>query len=171
MVGTTASASISRWFDAAFPLVGFFSSVFVACLLMSKKVWLPFLVLASFSTLWISLTLVPDEETQYVAAMLFGPMRTLMWASYYRILGTNPELYDPTSVGRTIGYNGVVVALIGDGLAPVLMHQCVTGSDQAARYTRVRVMLLIAIIITTFSLPAFLYQNCATKRSSSSSSV
>ena len=45
-------------------------------------------------------------------------MRTLQWASFYRIVGANVDLYEPSAVGRTLGYNGLFIAIIGDALSP-----------------------------------------------------
>ena len=57
------------------------------------------------------LAIIPTVGTQYCAAVLFGPMRTLQWASFYRIVGANEELYEPSAVGRTLGYNGLIIKL------------------------------------------------------------
>ena len=170
MLGSEVGNDVSRLFDVGFPIIGFASTVPVTALLMSRRTWLPFLVLASYSTLWMVMTLVPTLGTQYAAALLFGPLRTLMWASYYRIQGTNTELYDPDLVGRTIGYNGIFVALIGDAVAPLLMAYAqsddVDRDEQSARFTQIRIGLLVAIVITTFALPAYLYLGspCSAKR-------
>ena len=69
-------------------------------------------------------------------------------------------------VSRAIGYNGLVIAIIGDGINPVLIAY-VTGEPQASmqepRYEAAKLALLLAVSVPAFGLPSYLY--CRRERS------
>jgi len=157
--GTGVAAEVSDLFDVLFPILGFCAALGVSPLLTAEAQWLPFAVLCAIANTWIVLTIIPTITTQYIAVVIFGPMRTLQWASFYRIVGANVELYDPSSVGRTLGYNGLLIAIIGDALAPVLMSfaQASSGpADEENRYMIVKIVLLCILGPISASLPIYL---------------
>jgi len=165
--GSETAADISDLFDVAFPILGFCAALGVSPLLTAEAQWLPFAVLCATANLWIVLTLIPTVATQYMAVIIFGPMRTLQWASFYRIVGANAELYDPAAVGRTLGYNGLVIAVIGDALSPVLMGIAQGGTgdaDEETRYTIVKVFLLCVLLPISAALPIYLRRITSTPR-------
>ena len=118
-------------------------------------------MLAVLINAFLVMTLIPTTGAQYGAAVLFGPMRTLQWASFYRIVGANVDLYEPAAVGRTLGYNGLVIALVGDGLSPLLMAyagQATGPANEIERFQHVKYGLLAVLLPITLSVPAYLYK-------------
>jgi len=108
--------SISTTFNTAFPVGGFVSSFCAMALLQrfrrSEHVYMTFvLILAAAFALS---NLVPYEAAQYVAALAFGPTRTIQWAAYFLFL-EQPDRYPPAKLGRMIGYANLIIALVGDG--------------------------------------------------------
>jgi hypothetical protein len=95
----------------------------------------------------------------------------LQWASFYHIVGSNAALYQPASVGRTLGYNGIAIAIIGDAFAPLLMAFAQASpdpssllprpeehheEDEATRYAFIKVFLLVIVLPISASLPIYL---------------
>ena len=70
-------------------------------------------------------------------------------------------MYDPAAVGRTLGYNGLIIALVGDGLTPLLMSYASTAADEAhetANFQRIKFGLLAVLLPITIALPVYLYR-------------
>jgi len=142
-------------------VLGFCAALGVSPLLTAKAQWLPFVVLTVMANTWVILTMIPTVATQYLAVFVFGPMRTLQWASFYRIVGANADLYEPSAVGRTLGYNGLFIAIIGDALSPPLMGfaQGVESDEaQSTRYLQLKIMLLCLIMPITIAVPVYLHR-------------
>ena len=76
--------------------------------------------------------LVPLASAQYVAALIFGPIRTLQWASYFLFL-EQPDRYPPAKLGRMIGYGNLIIALVGDG-PPTALKAFASHADSFDRY-------------------------------------
>jgi len=158
--GAEVSASISDAFDIAFPVLGFCASIAVSPLLTAQT-WLPFAVLAFAANLWLILTIVPLASFQWASVIVFGPMRTLQWASFYRIIGATPELYDAGSVGRALGYNGLVIAIFGDALSPPLLSLAQSGttdSEESQRFMLIKFGLLAVLMPVSIALPWHLFK-------------
>jgi hypothetical protein len=86
-------------------------------------------------------------------------MHPTQWASFYHLIGTNDALYDPSAVGRTLGYNGLVIALFGSGVSPVLLALAQAPSDptvQRLHFQAVRIALLCVQLPATVALPIYL---------------
>jgi len=112
--GKTAE-SLALTFDTAFPVGGLLTSA-VASVLLEKLGDREDLYMALVLTITIVFgiaNLLPFVFTQYVAALLFGPARTIQWACYFHFLGL-PSRYSPQFVGRLLGYGNLVIAAVGD---------------------------------------------------------
>ena len=83
--------------------------------------------------------------------------------SFYRIIGATPELYDPGSVGRALGYNGLIIAILGDAMNPALMSLAqtdATSTEQLTRFTNIKIVLLCLLLPVSIALPYYL-RTCA----------
>ena len=159
---STVAEAISDAFDTLFPILGFCASIGVSPLLTTHA-WIPFAVLAVVSNLWLLMTIIQAAWAQWVSIIIFGPMRTLQWAAFYRIVGATPELYDPGSVGRALGYNGLIIAILGDAMNPILMSLAqnnATSDQQLANFTYIKAVLLCLLLPVSLALPYYL-KTCA----------
>ena len=57
-------------------------------------------------------SLSSSRQPQLAAALLFGPVRCLTWACYFQFLSTESR-YPPGLSARAMGYNNVVIAIVG----------------------------------------------------------
>ena len=67
----------------------------------------------------------------------------------------NTELYEPASVGRTLGYNGFLIAIIGDALSPPLMlfaQEPTIEVDEGPRFFQIKVFLLCLVLPSSLAL-------------------
>ena len=91
-------------------------------------------------------------------------MRMLQWAAFYRLVGSSPALYDPEAVGRSIGYNLLIIAVVGDGLSPLLTAYAaadgLSAEVQSIRYQNVKIVLLCILVPSVIALPWYL-RRCA----------
>ena len=153
MFGEETATQISTFFNYAFPIGGFFTA-FPASKLLDKVgggdrdhvywglVWL-------CAVVFCFLSIFPNYQCQVTAAAMFGPIRCFQWASYFQFLA-NEKRYAPESIGRALGYNNVLVALLGDGM-PYLLSYWVNedswGQTLFVRYTYVKFGLLLMVIL------------------------
>ena len=94
----------------------------------------------------ISLSLV----SHYIAALLLGPSRTLLWACYFHFVGT---VYPAEVVGRILGYSSLPIALISD-LFPIMVAGSIDEHISAPfRIANIASTLLLGVC---FVLPAHL---------------
>lgn len=159
LFGDATASAISALFDIAFPVLGFCAALFMSPILTADHPWVPFICLSILVNTWLALSIIPIIETQYLASVVFGPMRTLQWASFYHIIGTNTMLYEPKAVGRILGYNGLAIAILGAALSPLLMmfaQAPANIADQRWRYLANRVALLCIILPTSAAFPYYL---------------
>jgi hypothetical protein len=70
-------------------------------------------VAMSGAAVFIVLSALPFVWAQYSAAFLFGPVRSLLWSSYFHIL-YRPYRYPETHQGRMMGYGNLLIGLLGD---------------------------------------------------------
>jgi len=99
--------------------------------------------------------LAPSFGPQLVAAVLFGPARTLQWACYFHFLAS-PSRYPPAAMGRVVGYANLVIALFGD-LPPSLLDAYIQHgafpSDVPSRYVAAHAVLMTAVALLSAALP------------------
>merc|ERR1712070_19868 len=162
MFGDEAATGLSTFFNYAFPIGGFLMA-FPASALLERVgagdqdhiywglVWLCAVV---FSVL----SIIPNFTCQVIAAAVFGPIRCFQWASYFQFLA-NEKRYSPEAIGRALGYNNVLVAVVGDGM-PYLLTYLVEGygtwgGDELNRYSYVKLALLCTLV-TSGIFPAVL---------------
>jgi MFS family permease len=144
-----AAQQIDTTFNVAFP-VGGLASAFVAMLLLratSQRAHLYMGVAVGLAVAFSAASLLENETSQLIAALLFGPCRTLQWACYFHFL-TSSGRYPAENVGRLIGYAGLAIALFSDG-TPNLLSAFVRDSswpDTArGRYELVAYALMVPI--------------------------
>lgn len=157
-----ASQRLDFVFNLAFPLGGFLTS-FVAMWLLHACRHSPHLYLGLVMCLanaFCVTSLLPSEASQLVGAVLFGPARTLQWASYFHFLAS-PERYPPHKVGRMMGYGNLVIAVFGDG-PPYLLNAFIINAGwpatQSGRYAAVGVALAAPVVALSLALPLLLYR-------------
>ena len=117
---------LSCWY-LALPLGGMLMSI-ISPLVLSmageRTSWY-FLVCLLLVTIQALSNLVLTLPAQYLAALVLGPSRTLLWACYFHFVGTT---YPPEVVGRTLGYGNLPIALVSD-LSPIFVQSAVNAGD------------------------------------------
>ena len=141
-------------FNLAFPIGGFATSLGSAALLQKfhNRDDIVFLVVAVAANIFSLLQLAPFETTQYAAACIFGPARTLQWAAYFHLF-CNPDGRYPENVGgRLIGYGNLAIAIVGDGI-PYALTAFVDADalswSRALRYSIIHSLLALAILVSS----------------------
>lgn len=139
-------------FDLAFPIGGLLTSVAAAKLLSRQDLSHAalFSLVYALAALFCTLQLAPLVSAQYMAALIFGPARTLQWSLYFHLLVVR---YPESVSGRLIGYCNLAIALVGDGI-PYALAAFVSMDNlpltKAVKYTLVHVVLTVAILISGF---------------------
>lgn len=150
------AAELNQKLDLSFPLVGFFASFVFMFLFAAVPAEAPFIMVFCLNTSWAILYMIPDIVTQHIAAFLFGLVRVLNWASFYHYISSNSFLYKAHLVGRCLGYNGALIAVIGDASAPILAKYLAAGSwplDKHSRFLAGKVLLLAIQLPIGIALP------------------
>ena len=160
---------LGEFLEFGFPTVGFISSILAAKFVFEPNhahellcwVW-P----AGLGAAFCLVQSVPLLSFQYMAAFIFGPMRTMQWACYFHALAVAPR-YPQALSGRVLGYNNVVIALLSDTLPFFLTaltagDDSTTTSEQAWRYAFVRICLLLPVIATSALLAHELRRSATT---------
>jgi len=156
----STAANLSTFLEFGFPILGFLASIAAVTHVFERNHDRELLCWAWPAGLGIAFCLVqmiPYVAAQYVAAMLFGPMRTLQWACYFHALAVAPR-YPQHLAGRVLGYNNVVIALLSDTLPYALSAVVASGdsepsaSVEALRYALVRVALLVPMLASSGAL-------------------
>ena len=111
-----AGAGHAEWlssaFNFAFPLGGLLASVPVASLLERAGEAEYFGIATLLANTFSLCSLSSSRQPQLAAALLFGPVRCLTWACYFQFLSTESR-YPPGLSARAMGYNNVVIAIVG----------------------------------------------------------
>ena len=84
--------------------------------------------------------------------------------SFYRIIGATPELYEPGSIGRALGYNGLIIAIFGDALSPPLLsfaQRNATEEEQVTNFLIIKIALLCILLPVSIALPLYLRSTLA----------
>lgn len=147
------AASLSRFLEFGFPIVGFVASIAAAKLVFEpnhSRELLCWVWPAGLGAAFCLVQSIPLLATQYLAALIFGPMRTMQWACYFHALAVAPR-YPQAVAGRVLGYNNVVIALLSDTLPYFLTaltagDETTTQSEEAWRYAFVRICLLLPVL-------------------------
>ena len=149
------AAELNQKLDLSFPLVGFFASFVFMFLFAAVPAEAPFIMVFCLNTSWAILYMIPDIVTQHIAAFLFGLVRVLNWASFYHYISSNSFLYKAHLVGRCLGYNGALIAVIGDASAPILAKYLAAGSwlSTSTRFLAGKVLLLAIQLPIGIALP------------------
>lgn len=135
-------------FDLAFPIGGLLTSVAAARLLSRQDLSHAALFSLVFflAALFCTLQLAPVVAAQYMAALVFGPARTLQWSLYFHLLVVR---YPDAVSGRLIGYCNLAIAIVGDGI-PYALAAFVSMDNmplsKAFKYMLVHAVLTVAII-------------------------
>uniref|UniRef100_A0A7S3RR26 Major facilitator superfamily (MFS) profile domain-containing protein n=2 Tax=Emiliania huxleyi TaxID=2903 RepID=A0A7S3RR26_EMIHU len=103
---------LSSAFNFAFPLGGLLASVPVASLLERAGEAEYFGIATLLANTFSLCSLSSSRQPQLAAALLFGPVRCLTWACYFQFLSTESR-YPPGLSARAMGYNNVVIAIVG----------------------------------------------------------
>jgi len=103
---------LSSAFNFAFPLGGLLASVPVASLLECAGEAEYFGIATLLANTFSLCSLSSSRQPQLAAALLFGPVRCLTWACYFHFLSTESR-YPPGLSARAMGYNNVVIAIVG----------------------------------------------------------
>jgi len=137
LFGGTTAVQFSTAFNFAFPVGGFCASLPVSWLLQRTEEdaeHIYFGISFALSNLFSVLTLFETKSCQIAAALLFGPVRCLTWASYFQFLATERR-YLPELSARAMGYNNVIIAVAG-ALGPYMLAHLVSmgaGGEEAGR--------------------------------------
>ena len=128
--GDTAER-LSLTFDVAFPVGGLLTTPIASALLgaFATREHLYMAVVLTLAVCFGMATLLMALPAQYLAALLFGPTRTLQWAAYFHFL-TLPSRYAPEHTGRLLGVGNLVIALVGD-VPPSMLNAYVSGPPHA----------------------------------------
>lgn len=156
MFGATTSSILSNQLNFAFPIIGFVGSFLAVPFFASVSSETPFVVILILNTAFVACEMVDNLKAQYVAAFMFGLVRMFNWATFYHYISSNPMLYKPHLVGRCLGYNGMMIAIIGDALSPLLMSYTANGTNppsKAARYQILKIFLLFSQLPINILLP------------------
>lgn len=113
---------VSNYFNLIFPVLALLSTPVVAAVFakFQHEDHAYMAVCGGLMATWAVSQAMPWQATQYVAATLFGPARTLMWAAYFHFF-QNPSRYPPSKLGRLIGYSNLLIAFVGD-LPPIPLY-------------------------------------------------
>ena len=166
MTAEPVATGLATTFNLAFPIGGFLTSIGGA-LLLERLGEREDIYMGIVSLLAISLgmyNLLPFPTTQFAAALLFGPTRTLQWACYFHFLSL-PKRYPPQYVGRLLGYGNLVIALAGDvpiGMLNAFVTNTETFGSATSRYLFVHFLLQLAVMGSGIALPWHL--NASRKR-------
>ncbi|KAL1499020.1 hypothetical protein AB1Y20_013536 [Prymnesium parvum] len=126
LFGGEVSVQFSTAFNFVFPVGGFCVSIPVASLLRKTEdaEHLYFGIVFAVSNVFSILSLSSLKTAQVLAALLFGPVRCLTWASYFQFLATERR-YLPELSARAMGYNNVFIAVAG-AMGPYLLAHLVS---------------------------------------------
>ena len=109
-----SAGALSQFLEFGFPLLGFVASILAVKHVFERSngreimcwVW-P----AGLGCAFCMVQMMPLLVCQYIAAVLFGPMRTMQWACYFNALAVAPR-YPQRLAGRVLGYNNIAIALV-----------------------------------------------------------
>jgi len=163
------AGEIVEMFDVVFPLLSVATTPLAIFLVNrfnhQEHVYLAVVVL--LSNLFGLTQLLPYRSTQFLAAVFFGPARTLQWACYFHFLAT-PNRYPSAAMGRMVGYANLLIAVLGDG-PPYLLNAYIQGGQSSAeesrRYMMVHACLMVLVAAVSVALPLQLW-HAARQRSS-----
>jgi len=154
------AAALATFLEFGFPILGFLASVVAVTHVFERnhdRELLCWIWPAGLGIAFCAVQMIPAVLAQYLAAMIFGPMRTLQWACYFHALAVAPR-YPQHLAGRVLGYNNVVIALLSDTL-PYALSAVIAGgeaepaaSDEAMRYAMVRLALLAPMLASTVAI-------------------
>ena len=143
---------LNATFDTCFPIGGFVACLLIAPLMCYLRSSSLFLLIALLALLQSSLSFAWSLGAQYVGVALFGPVRSIVWAAFYRLV-SDASLYPPHLSGRAVGYACLVSGLVGDGLSPLLVRDAEPDPITHANREPVRIVLLVLLALTALPLP------------------
>lgn len=114
--------ALDNTFDAAFPVGGFLACLFCAPLVATLRTSVLWAIVCGLVIIWQAMTMCTSLGPQYASALMYGPVRALQWAVFYKS-AADTKLYHPATTGRIIGYVCLLTGVVGDGLTPVLVAQ------------------------------------------------
>lgn len=155
-VDESQAKSLDLTFDIAFPVGGFLTSFVAARLLSNDRQHSSiFRVVFALATLFSLVQLIPAPEAQYVAAITFGPARTIQWAAYFHFLMCR---YPDSAAGRLIGYGNLCIALVGDTIPYALtaFTASAAGVPRLLKYVLVHGVLTVGIVTSGLAFLRFL---------------
>jgi hypothetical protein len=92
----------------------------------------PFLCTLVLAAAQAACNLFLNIDSQYMAAALLGPCRTLLWASYFSYIGS---AFPPDVVGRVLGYVNLPIALVSDAFPIAVTSIINSGRDPTSGHT------------------------------------
>ena len=158
-ISSAEADRVSTTFNLAFPIGGLLCSVLAMAMLNrwrdSEHLYIGLVV--TLACVFSLLEMVPAVWSQYAAAVLFGPTRTLQWASYFSFLEQH-DRYPPNKLGRMIGYGNLIIAIVGDA-PPIALQAYVEGGlwphDRWSRYQLIH-GVLTAVVVCCMAMPLHL---------------
>jgi len=154
------ATQLATAFNVAFPLGGLITSILAALLLQyfDEREDIYITISLVLILIYCLFSLFPYVTAQYVAMLLFGPSRTLQWATYFHLL-SQPSRYSQKFNGRLIGYGNLIIALVGN-VPPYTLNKVVSNNDNifgfvatsSTRYLAVHLVLFLTML-TSIALP------------------
>ena len=131
------SNHISNYFNVLFPVLALLSTPLAVWLFakFQHRDHEYMVVCGGLMSAWAISQGIPSVATQYAAATLFGPARTLVWAAYFHFF-QNAARYPPSKLGRLIGYSNLLLAVVGD-LPPIPLYSYAKNQRDDAASTAV----------------------------------
>ena len=164
ILGERSERIIGEALSTAFPITGCLTALVAWPLLAryQEREYVYWSVALVLNALFCAFSLMPADAAQLCAALIFGPARTMLWASYFWFVSTERR-YEREMTGRVIGYNNTIIAMLGNWPAIVLVATIEPdrigqwGGSRAGRYYWVKGCLLV-FVIASGVLPAHLRQ-------------
>ena len=165
---------LEHFLEFGFPTLGFATAVWAATNVFerwSDRELLCWLWPSGLGIAFCTAQMLNSWSAQFVATILFGPMRTLQWACYFNALAVAPR-YPQEAAGRVLGYNNVVIALLSDTI-PIWLTSFIvspyhgvdpTPEIQASRYSTIRFLLLLPVLLSTVAIVGVMRKDLSNQR-------
>jgi len=162
LLGVESAAAFVATFHVAFPVSGFIATFPVTAILerTDSRPHVYWGAIAASILLLHLLWLVPSASAQLAVSLLFGPVRCFCWAAYFHFLASD-VFYPQGYLARTLGYNNLVIGVIG-AVGPYLLSQRVAAASSSAlegetdAYLSLRLHLLVGTALLPL-LPLHLF--------------
>jgi len=154
LLGVESAPAFVAAFHVAFPVSGFIATFPVTAILerTDSRPHVYWGAIAASILLLHLLWLLPSASAQLAASLLFGPVRCFCWAAYFHFLASD-AFYPQGYLARTLGYNNLVIGVIGS-VGPYLLSQRVAAASSALEgETDAYLSLRLHLLVGTALLP------------------